>query len=313
MRMNRHAMIVIAAVTTVAFGLGAQAVGAAGGQAIGNWQLNESRGATTLIDSSGNGRNGTIGNKVELGRTSDGAIYHKFPYVSSQAPSDPGRTHLIPSSPALNPGTEDFAVEVRFRTTVNDGNIVQKGQSGGGGLWKMELHNGGYGACVFKGTSASIGMSSNNKLSDGKWHVLRCERTRTGAALYVDGLLQSRPRTWSGDIQNNWEFVIGGKSRCTSAGVGCDYYRGDLDYVRLERMNGSTATTTTTTRPPTTTTTRPPTTTTTRPPTTTTTTTRPPTTTTTRPPTTATTSLPAPPTTSPPATTTTTTTPPVVK
>ena len=312
MRMSRHTMIVIAAVTTVAFGLGAQTVGAVGGQAIGDWQLNESRGATTLIDSSGNGHHGTIGNKVELGRTSEGATYHKFPYVSSREPSDPGRTHLIPSSSALNPGVDDFAVEVRFRTTVNDGNIVQKGQSGGRGFWKMELHRGGYGACVFQGTAASIGMSSDAKLSDGKWHVLRCERTRNSASLYVDGVLQSKPRRWSGDIQNNWEFVIGGKSRCTSAGVECDYYRGDLDYVRLERMSGSTPTTTTT-RPPTTTTTtttRPPETTTTRPPTTTTTT-RPPTTTTTtttttRPPTTTTT------TTRPPATTTTTT-PPVVK
>ncbi len=104
MRVGRHTMIVIAAVTTVAFGLGAQAVGAAGGQAIGDWQLNESRGATTLIDSSGNGRHGTIGNKVELGRTSDGATYHKFPVRLLRVTVGPGSYTSDPEQPCAEPG-----------------------------------------------------------------------------------------------------------------------------------------------------------------------------------------------------------------
>jgi hypothetical protein len=271
MQRGRHALFISAlAVSLVALWSG-QAVQAQGWSTSADYQLNEARGATTLVDSGGRGLNGTIGNKVELAQRSGSATYHKFPYVSSSAPSDPGRTHLVPSNAALNPGTGSFAMEVRFRTTVNDGNIIQKGQSGGGGMWKMELHNGGYGACVFQGTSASVGMSSDAKITDGQWHVLRCERTSTSASLYVDGVLQTNPRVATGDIQSTWEVSIGGKSRCASAGVECDYYRGDLDYVRIER-GGTTPPTTTTT----TTTIKPTTTTTTVKPTTTTTTTAPP-------------------------------------
>ena len=97
-------------------------------------------------------------------------------------------------------------MEVRLRTKVNDGTVVQKGQSGGGGMWKMELHNGGYGVCVFKGTTASVGMSSDYKLSDGQWHVVRCERTSTTSAMYVDGVLQTSRRVTTGDIQNTWSW-----------------------------------------------------------------------------------------------------------
>jgi hypothetical protein len=53
--------------------------------------------------------------------------------------------------------------------------------------------------------------------------------------MYVDGVQHANRRVATGSLNTSWEQVIGGKSRCTSAGVQCDYYRGDLDYVRFER------------------------------------------------------------------------------
>lgn len=203
---------------------------------IGNYQLNEPPGSTQLLDSSGRGIHGSIGRDVLLGRTSGGAIYHNFPYVSSKAPSNPARTHLITTNnAALNPGSANFAVEVRLRTSVNDGNVTQKGQSGGGPYWKLELHNGGYAHCVFKGTNAAVSLDSSIKVTNGQWHTIRCERRTDRAIMYVDGVQHANQRVTTGSLNTTWEQVIGGKSRCTSAGVQCDYYRGDLDYVRFER------------------------------------------------------------------------------
>ena len=234
MRRGRHALFVSVLAVSLATLWGGQVAQAQGWSTVVDYQLSEAKGATTLVDSGPRQLNGSIGNKVVLQQRSGSTTYHNFPYVSSSAPSDPGHD-LVPNNSALNPGTDNFAVELRLRTTVNDGNIVQMGQSGGGSMWKVELHNGGYANCVFNGTAASVGMSSDVKLTDGKWHVLRCERNSTSTSMYLDGVLQANPRVSTGDIRTTWELAIGGKSRCTSAGVQCDYYRGDLDYVRLER------------------------------------------------------------------------------
>jgi hypothetical protein len=268
--------VAVAAVALVLMGL--QPVAGADAQVLADWQMNEARGATQLLDSSGNGRHGTIGDDIAIGVRSSGATVHSFPYISSTAPPDPvGRLHIVDQRQALNPGTADFAVELRFRNTHTHGNITQKGQSGAsGGYWKVEVDDGVL-SCVFAGTSASVALKSTIRVTDDVWRTVRCERTATEAVMYINGERHLRRAVATGSIANDWTLAIGGKSNCNSTTIQCDYFRGDLDFMRIERPSGTTPTTTTstttTTRPPTTTTTRPPTTTTTRPPTTTTTTT----------------------------------------
>ena len=134
--------------------------GAANPQVLGDWRMDETKGSTQLLDSSGNGYHGTIGNKVVLGVRSGGATVHEFPYISSTAPPDAGRLHIVNQRSALNPGTADFAVEVRFNTYSIHSNITQKGQSGtSGGYWKMEVAD-GVATCVFRGSSGSVGLKS---------------------------------------------------------------------------------------------------------------------------------------------------------
>ena len=70
--------------------------GAANPQVLGDWRMDETKGSTQLLDSSGNGYHGTIGNKVVLGVRSGGATVHEFPYISSTAPPDAARVESLP-------------------------------------------------------------------------------------------------------------------------------------------------------------------------------------------------------------------------
>ena len=70
--------------------MGGQTAQAQGWSTIVDYQFNEPTGATVLVDSGGTGPNGTIGNKIVLAQRSGAATYHKFPYISSSLPSDPG-------------------------------------------------------------------------------------------------------------------------------------------------------------------------------------------------------------------------------
>jgi hypothetical protein len=286
------ASAIAVAVVLSTFGVASSSAGAQSG-VLADWRMDESAGATTLIDSSGNGFHGVMGSAVEIGRKDGSSTFHRWPYISSRALPVPARLHVM-NQAALNPGTGDYAVEIRFRGTVNDGNITQKGQSGNsGGMWKIELHS-GYPTCLFRGSSGNGGIRVSTKVTDGKWHVLRCERRATQVVMVLDGVIVGRKQGATGNISNNANVVIGGKQTCDSVTIECDYYRGDLDYVRIDRSTGVSTTTTAapttaapTTAPPTTAppTTMPPTTTTTIRPTTTTTTIRPTTTTTTVAPT----------------------------
>jgi hypothetical protein len=52
-------------------------------------------------------------------------------------------------------------------------------------------------------------------------------------AIFVDGVRQGRVTGSTGTIANTWVLSIGGKSRCDQYRVGCDYFSGDIDYVRI--------------------------------------------------------------------------------
>ena len=47
--------------------------------------------------------------------------------------------------------------------------------------------------------------------------------------------LRSRASKPSGTINNTKPWTIGGKSSCSSSTVTCDYFAGDIDYVKLTK------------------------------------------------------------------------------
>ena len=118
--------------------------------ALANWQLNEAAGARTMVDSSGNALNGTIGTHVQTGiALSGGGTGYRFPYIRPNTPpADPEHLVVVPHNTRLNPGSGNFAVEFRMRTTHSFGNIIQKGQAGSkGGYFKFQQPSGKVSAC----------------------------------------------------------------------------------------------------------------------------------------------------------------------
>jgi Concanavalin A-like lectin/glucanases superfamily len=201
------------------------------------WQMNEGAGARTMVDSSGNGLNGVIGSHVQTGVVlTGGGTGYRFPYIKPNTPPpDPEHIVTVPNDSRLNPGTGDFAVELRMRTTHSFGNVIQKGQSGSkGGYWKFQQPSGKI-TCLFRGSlGSSTGTSGTVRVNDGNWHTVRCERTSAMVTMWVDGVQTSRNRNATGTIANTRPVTIAGKGNCDQVTITCDYFSGDIDYVKIE-------------------------------------------------------------------------------
>jgi hypothetical protein len=232
-----HIRRTFAVVLTVASALmgTAAAADAATVHPVAMWAMNESSGARTMRDSSGHGLRGSVGGEVLTGVRTSGATGYRFTRLDPDTPP-PHPRHLVtvPDNYALDPGTRDYAVTVRLRTTYQFGNIIQKGQATvAGGNFKLQIPR-GIVQCLFRGSSGSRLVSAPRAINDGRWHTVRCERTGTGLALAIDGSLVARRSGWTGRISNSWPVSIGGKTSCDQIDVGCDYYAGDIDYVEID-------------------------------------------------------------------------------
>jgi hypothetical protein len=206
-------------------------------QPVGIWQMNEAAGARTAVDSSGNGLNGAIGTSVQTGvALTGGGTGYRFPYIKPNTPPpDPQHLVTVANNSRLNPGTGDFAVEFRMRTTHSFGNVIQKGQAGSkGGYWKFQQPSGKI-TCLFRGSLGSSTASSGTvRVNDGNWHTVRCERTSSMVTMLVDGNVTSRNRNATGTIANTRPVTIAGKGNCDQVAITCDYFSGDIDYVKIE-------------------------------------------------------------------------------
>ncbi len=207
---------------------------------LANWQMNEGAGATVMVDASGNGINGAIGGAIQTGFV-DGTTtgYHWTSTAPNAPPPKPERLIQVANS-QLNPGTRDFAVTMRFRTTHQYGNMIQKGQSQTpGGYFKWQIPQGVL-SCLFRGRSTSGAVlsksvsSGTTLLNDGLWHTVRCERTTTGVTMTIDGTITHHGNGSTGSISNTVPLTIAGKVNCDQIEVTCDYFAGDIDFVKIE-------------------------------------------------------------------------------
>lgn len=233
--MRRPLLLLAALALATTSWFGTQPVAAQSGGVVADWRMDEAAGSPMLVDSSGNGVNGLLGSGVMAGTRVGGDIVHRFPNTSSTAPADPSRLHYVADRDALDPGTGNYSVEVRFRSTVDGTNIIQKGQATtSGGMWKMELDKGTV-ACLFRGSGGDAFVRSTTRVIDGNWYLVRCERTASGVVLAVNGTVEARRSATSGNIANSWDLTIGGKPQCNNRSVECDYFRGDIDYAKIDR------------------------------------------------------------------------------
>jgi PKD repeat protein len=227
------------------------------------YEMNEPAGSSVLVDSSGNGLNGSSGPNVLKGVVYDGATAHRYqrlvidpatgqprinpatnkPWVRAPAdpPVEPERLDTVPSTTMQNADSQDFAVTVRYRTDRPFGNLIQKGQNQTpGGYFKIELPN-GRPTCLFKGVlngqvaQRAVMAPVGYELNDNAWHIVTCERLASRVAMYIDGVEVRRLAGSTGNIANTKNLSIAGKSECDQDEVTCDYFVGDIDWVRIEK------------------------------------------------------------------------------
>ena len=206
------------------------------------YQMNEGSGATRMVDSGGNGLNGSIDQDgLDTGVVFDMATGYQWPFRSPTAlPPSPERVVQVPDDSLLDAGAPDqtFTVEIRYRTNYSFGNIIQKGQSAtAGGQWKIQAP-GGFPSCLFKssaGTTQQAAVQSTIDLSDNRWHTLRCTRDANYVRMWVDGLYINRKlATNVGTVNNTVPLTIAGKLSCgMDPTIECDYFTGHIDYVKL--------------------------------------------------------------------------------
>ena len=53
--------------------------------------------------------------------------------------------------------------------------------------------------------------------------------------LYVDGAFRSRKLGSAGTINNSWPMTIGGKTQCDQIDVTCDYFSGQIDFIKITK------------------------------------------------------------------------------
>jgi hypothetical protein len=194
------------------------------------WKMSESPGDRTMYDSSGNGLDGRVGD--EVGQT--GATYEFDRLEPDTPPAHPEHVVTVPDDDELDPGTRDFAVDMRLRTSHQFGNIVQKGQATvPGGSFKLQIPN-GLVQCWFRGSAGSVLVTAPRAINDGDWHTVRCERDGDGVHLSIDDRIVAEGWGRTGSISNSWPVSIGGKTDCNQVDVGCDYFAGEIDYIAME-------------------------------------------------------------------------------
>lgn len=200
--------------------------------AVATWEMNESPHSRVMIDRSGHHINGSVGSAVQTGVWAAGSKGYRFPFAGRER-ANPSRLVVVSDNSRLDPGTGNYSITWRMRTTKPYGNVIQKGQSAtAGGYFKIQAPN-GIVQCLFRGAGGSKAVGSGRKLNDGKWHTLRCTRTSAGVTLTVDGGTGRTAKGPTGRISNSFPLTIGGKISCNQGKVSCDYFVGDIDRLAI--------------------------------------------------------------------------------
>jgi Concanavalin A-like lectin/glucanases superfamily len=204
-----------------------------------NWQMNDAARSTVMRDSSGNGINGKIASDAaSVGLTLNGSYFHWSTRCPACKPVQDGRVVQVPDDDRLDipDPSVPYTLEFRFRTTHPYGNYMQKGQSASrGGQIKVQGPKGSV-QCLFKGangTRVGTGSGKDHGLDDGDWHVVKCVHTATQVVEYVDGKKVATNNGSTGPINNSKPFTVGGKINCDQVETTCDYFSGDIDWIKV--------------------------------------------------------------------------------
>jgi hypothetical protein len=201
----------------------------------GIWTFDEPKGERTAVDRGPDGLDARVGKDITTGVVHEGATVYRFPEIPPNSPpAHPEHLVAVPDTASLDPGEGAYAVTIRFRTESSPSNIVQKGQrASGGGYWKIDQDDGRLRCLFLDATGHGVSAYSTSRIADGAWHTATCARTADTVTLDLDGEREATTPGTTGAIANGWPLTIGGKPECDQVWVGCDYFSGDVDFVRV--------------------------------------------------------------------------------
>ncbi len=225
---------VAAAAITLAVGT-ISAPARAGTTVVASWQMNEAAGVYVLHDSGPLGINGTIGTSVGRVTLNGVNAFHWSDTAKNSPPAQPERLVTV-NHTRLNPGTAEYSITLRYRSRQSGNNILQKGQATTPGVyWKIQQPMGRL-TCLFRDENRNTkSVKSPQPLNDGAWHTVKCTRTATAVLMWIDGRSTPiRANGTTGRISNSVPLAIGGKKNCDQVTITCDYFVGDIDWVKIE-------------------------------------------------------------------------------
>jgi len=203
------------------------------------YEMDEPLGTTVMHDSGPHGLDAVVDpTGITSGVEAAGATGYLWEHRDPEAyPASPERVIQIPDNPDLEPIDGPFTIELRYRTGEHFGNITQKGQAQSqGGQWKIQAPS-GIPSCLFKGSGGQVATGALTPLNDEQWHNLTCVLTSTGVTMYVDGEFRNRKNGPTGTIDNTMPMTVGGKIDCDQVDVTCDYFSGQIDFIKLTKAD----------------------------------------------------------------------------
>lgn len=184
---------------------------AKGDQLIGTWNLDEASG-TLIVDSSGNGNNGTLNGTTASGTYASG--------VFGNAINFDGATNFILISKPLSIKLNSFTATAWFKTSsVADQKIISADSMN----HLLQTLSGYFRIC----TNSACAPMGNRLYNDGKWHFAVVVGDDTSTRGYVDGLLQVTQTAYTNTISTStWNIGATG-------GTNAQKFGGSIDQVRI--------------------------------------------------------------------------------
>jgi len=144
---------------------------------------------------------------------------------------DGGNRYAISYLPANILPETNYTIELKFKTTDVNANMVSVTSTGGGYDRELYLNNGRVATRLW--AQEIISSPSLPSYADGQWHHLaHVVQAGVGQKLYVDGLLVASGSKTSSDF--NWADQLQlGYAQSAVNGYGGSYYNGEMDNYRL--------------------------------------------------------------------------------
>ena len=112
---------------------------------------------------------------------------------------------------------------------------MQKGQAQtSGGQWKIQ-NPGRHPVVPLQGLRRAGGHRRADPAQRRAVAHLTCVLTSTGVTMYVDGVYRNRKNGTAGTIDNAIPMTVGGKIDCDQIDITCDYFSGQIDFIKITK------------------------------------------------------------------------------